>query len=151
MCLLLKDLLGEEDFTGMMRRLIREYGGGLITSSEFLAFCEKESNKDLAWFAADWIDGDVVLNYAVKDVKKTGTGWEVKILQLGSASFPVLVEAKTASGKVLRQRVRRGEKVCNLVFDTEEELVSVTAAPESNYPDIDPSDNGWITGITVPG
>jgi len=150
-CLLLKDLLGEEDFTGMMRRLIREYGGGLITSSEFLAFCEKESNKDLAWFAADWIDGDVVLNYAVKDVKKTGTGWEVKILQLGSASFPVLVEAKTASGKVLRQRVRRGEKVCNLVFDTEEELVSVTAAPESNYPDIDPSDNGWITGITVPG
>ena len=156
-CALLEDLLGEERFREVLQKIISEHAGGMIFASDLIAYCEDAYGKDLSWFVADWIEGNATLNYAVTEVCKVESGWEVEISQLGNAAFPVLVEAQTESGGILHRRISREEKLSRLSFESEERLASVTVAPGGIYPDIDPSDNTWLaekgqqTGAKVGG
>ena len=143
-CSLLEDLLGEERFRGVLQKILSEHAGGMISASDLITYCEAAYGKDLSWFVADWIEGNATLNYAVTEVQKMESGWEVEITQLGSAAFPVLVEARTESGGILLQRISREERLSRLSFESEERLISVTVAPGGIYPDIDPSDNTWL-------
>ena len=143
-CALLEDLLGEERFRGVLQRIISEHAGGMISSSELIDYCEEAYGRDLSWFSADWIEGNATLNYAVTEVRKVEHGWDVEVSQLGSAAFPVTVEAQTKLGDTLHLRVSREEKLDHLFFESDEDLLSVVVASGGIYPDIDPSDNTWL-------
>jgi len=67
----------------------------------------------------------------------------VEVSQVGSAAYPLVVEAKTASGKTMRKRLSRTVKVNRLAFPTAEEVVEVIAGPGGIYPDMDRSNNRW--------
>jgi len=142
-CSLLEDLLGEEQFKKVIKKVIAEHAGGMITASDLIDYCEKACGNDLSWFFAAWIRGDATLNYAITNVRKAKAGWEVEVSQLGTAAFPVLVEATTQSGDKLRQRISRTMKVNLLSFAAEEKLVSVVVDPDGVCPDMDTSDNRW--------
>jgi hypothetical protein len=144
-CALLEDLLGEERFRGVVQKIISEHAGGMISASDLITYCEEAYGGDLSWFSADWIEGNATLDYAVAGVHNVESGWEVEVSQLGNAAFPVIVEIRTESGDTLRQRVSREEKLTRLSFESEELLTSVVVAPGGIYPDIDPSDNTWLS------
>jgi hypothetical protein len=142
-CSLLEDLLGEHRFKDIIKRVIREHAGRIVTAADLIAYCEESYGADLSWFSADWIEGDATLDYAVTDVRRAENGWAVEVSQQGTAAFPVLVQAETQSGAALRERVSRDQKVDVLLFRTDEELSSVTVDPDNKYPYINRSDNDW--------
>ena len=142
-CSLLEDLLGRHRFKEIIKKIIKEHAGGIVTAAHLMMYCEEGYGADLSWFSDDWISGDATLDYAVTDVRKTEDGWAVEVTQQGTAAFPVLVQANTQSGAELRQRVSRHQKVNVLRFHTDEMLASVTVDPDNKYPHLDLSDNDW--------
>jgi len=142
-CSLLEDLIGEESFKNVIRRIISKHAGGIIKAEDLIALCEKEYGDDLSWFTADWIEGDAVLDYKVNEVKKTAEGWDLIVMQVGSASFPVTVEVQTKSGNRLLKRVTRGRKVNSFHLSKDEEPLSVIVDPKGVYPDMNSSNNSW--------
>ena len=145
-CTLLEDLLGKEPFHGVIKRVISEHAGGMISPSSLIAYCEEAYGGDLSWFFADWVEGNATLDYAVTTVRKVERGWEVVVTQLGSAAFPVVVEVETESGCKLEMRVSRDERVNTLLFESDEGLTSVVVDPNGIYSDIDTTNNTWLGG-----
>lgn len=142
-CSMLRDYIGAEEFQGMMKKIYAERSGTLFGHEDLIRYCEAETGEPLDWFVADWIESNAVLDYAVAAVRKTENGWEVEIKRMREGSFPVVVEAETASGEKIRLRADRQMEVSILRFDTGEELKSVVIDPDGVYPDFDATNNRW--------
>jgi aminopeptidase N len=142
-CRMLESLLGEEKFRDVIRKILSERKGALLSGADFIEYCEEACGEPLDWFVADWIDGKAALDYAVTSVKAADGSWEVEITKVGDAAFPVVVEAETERGKKLRQRIDRTKKVNRLVFATRDDLKSVVIDSDEICPDLDVSNNRW--------
>ncbi len=142
-CRMLEALLGEKRFKEVIRKILSERKGALLSGADFIDYCEKAYGKPLDWFVADWIDDNLTLDYAVTGVKPVNGNWEVEITKVGDAAFPVVIEAETARGKKLRQRADRRKTVNRLIFATSEKLKSVVIDPKAACPDVDVSNNSW--------
>jgi aminopeptidase N len=117
-CSLLRDLLGAEKFQGVIRKLIKEYSGGVIHDGDLIAACESALGKRLDWFTAEWVNGRATLDYAISAVNKSHDGWDVAVTRVGTAGFPVMVEVVTKSGERFRQRANRTQAIDTLHFKT---------------------------------
>ncbi len=142
-CSMLEDLLGQEKFKGVIRKMVAERADTLISGADLINYCEKALGKSLDWFVADWVNGRATLDYAISGVKQVDGGWEVDITKVGTAGFPVVVEAETKTKEKLRQRVNRKKETNRLHFATGDELRNVVIDPDSIYPDMDRPNNRW--------
>ncbi len=142
-CSLLRDLLGAEKFQGVIRKLIKEYSGGVIHDGDLIAACKSALGQRLDWFAADWVNGRATLDYAISAVNKSNDGWDVVVTRVGTAGFPVMVEVVTESGERFRQRANRTQAVDNLHFKTTGAIKSARVDPDDVYPDLDKANNAW--------
>lgn len=142
-CSMLEDLLGQEKFKSVIKKIITERAGTLISGGDLINYCEKALGEPLDWFAADWVNGNATLDYAVSDVKQMDGGWEVVITRVGTAGFPVIVEVETETGEKLRQRIDRQKEGNRLHFGTDDELKGVVIDPDTIYPDLNRSNNSW--------
>lgn len=140
-CAMLEDLLGADRFRDMVRKILREKKGGLLSGGDFIEYCKKASDEPLDWFVADWIDGNLKLDYAITKVDPaTGT---VEISRIGDAVFPAVVEVETERGKKLRQQIDRKQTVNRLTFPTNETIKTVIVDPDGICPDRDVANNRW--------
>jgi len=142
-CSMLEDLLGQEKFKAVMRKIISERADTLFSGSDLISYCEKALGESLDWFAADWVNGNATLDYAISDVKQKDKGWEVTITSIGTARLPVTVEVETKTGEKVRHRVDKRKEINRLHFATDDELKSVVIDPDTVYPDLDRSNNHW--------
>jgi aminopeptidase N len=142
-CALLQDLLGQDKFLAVIRKVIRERAGGLLSGADLLRYCETELGSSLDWFAADWVRGQATLDYAISGARPVGSQWEVSINRLGTAGYPVTVEAVTEKGAKLRQRVVRKASAPTLLFATSDPLKSVVIDPDEVTPDVVRDNNHW--------
>lgn len=140
---LLQDLLGQDKFRAVIRKIIRERAGGLLSGADLLRYCETELGSSLDWFAADWLRGQATLDYAISGARPVGSQWEVSINRLGPAGFPLTVEAVTEKGQKLRQRVNRQAGAPTLRFATSDPLKSVVIDPDEITPDVKRDNNCW--------
>lgn len=140
-CSMLEDLLGEEKFKAVIRKIIAERNGTLFGGSDLMNYCEEAMGESLDWFSADWVNGRATLDYAVSNIKQIDKGWEVTIAQVGMAEFPVTVEVETETGGKIRQRVDRQKETNILQFTINGELRNVVIDPNAVYPDLDRSNN----------
>ncbi len=147
-CTMLKELLGEERFKNVIIEIIKTRRGSILKGDDFVSDCEKAYGKSLDWFVADWIDGRGMADYSVKAVKKVKGGWEVEILNLGDASFPVWVEAYSELGKKQRLKVDRTKLKNKLVFKTLKTISRIVVDSESICPDKDRTNNSWESKST---
>jgi len=147
-CRMLMDLIGEEEFYDLIRKIVTEKAGGILSAAEFLEICEEAHGEPLDWFAGDWVYSDAVLDYSVGEPEKVEGGWVVPVQRLGAASFPVTVEAVTTSGERLRARVDRTLEINRVKFETEEGLESVTVDPDAVCPDVDLGNNSWPVAVS---
>ena len=81
----------------------------------------------------------------MSEPRRTEGGWEVEVRQIGSAAFPLAVEAETASGMKQRRVIDRLKRVNLVNFETGEELKSVVIDPDGVCPDLNESDNRWTS------
>ena len=130
----------------IIKKIITERAGTLISGADLISYCEKALGESLDWFAADWVNGHATLDYAVSDVKQMDKGWQVEVAKMSTAKYPVMVEAETKSGKKLRQRINRMRATNLLRFATKEDLRSVVIDPDTSCPDLDRSNNHWTKG-----
>ncbi len=142
-CAMLEDVIGKDKFQAVIRKVIRERAGGLLSGADLLRYCEAELGSSLDWFAADWIRGTATLDYAITDVKPIGDGWDISIARLGAAGYPVTVEAVTEKGEKLRQRVDRKATAASLHFATASQLREVVIDPDQVVPDVNEANNRW--------
>jgi hypothetical protein len=142
-CRLLEDLLGPDKFRAVIRKAIREHAGGLLSDADLLPYCESELGSSLDWFAADWVRGPAMLDYAVSEVRPVDGGWEVLIDRFGAAGYPVTVEAVTEKNEKLRQRVDRKAAAPTVLFITSSPLKSVVIDPDQVTPDVRRENNRW--------
>jgi hypothetical protein len=140
---MLRDLLGPRRYQAVIRKLIAERSGTLIQQADLIAACEAALGERLDWFVADWIDGRAKFDYAITSVEKTATGCDVEVARIGTGRFPVLVEAATANGETLRQRVDRTKPSDTLHFKTAGVLKTVRLDPDRIYPDLNETNNLW--------
>ena len=145
-CCMLADLTGKDKFQEIIGKIVAEKAGKLIYYPDLISLCEEACGAKLDWFVADWIEGDATLDYAITDVRESKGGWEAEIKQVGTAAFPVLVLAETASGEKLTARVDRTIETNTLFFETDEEIKSVVIDPEKIYPDLEQANNTWPAG-----
>ena len=142
-CAMLRDLLSSDKFQGVIRQLINEHTGGLITDTDLIRDCETAQGEDLKWFVTDWIDGRATFDYAIQAVTQSGDGWDVAVDRIGTGHFPALVEVTTESGKRLRQRLDRSSQSDTLHFATHEAVTKMQLDPDDVYPDLNPANNVW--------
>lgn len=142
-CAMLRDLLGPEKFQDVIRTLIRERSGRLISEADLVAACEAALGEKLDWFAADWIDGRATFDYAIQSVRASDGGWNVEVARTGTAAFPALVQLMTEDGRTLRQRVDRTRAADTLHFNVAGAVKSVRLDPDGIYPDLNSADNVW--------
>jgi hypothetical protein len=140
-CTMLKDLLGEDKFREVLRKIISEKKGGVLRNDDFVKYCKEASVESLDWFVAEWVDGNLALDYGVTSVD--AAAGQVEVSKIAGAAFPVVVEVETARGKQLRQRVARNKVVNRLTFVAGDALTSVVIDPDGIYPDADISNNRW--------
>jgi hypothetical protein len=140
-CAMLEDLLGAAAFRDVVRKVLKDRQGGLLSGPDFIEHCAQASDEPLDWFVDEWIDGNLKLDYGVTDVNpEKGT---VEISRIGAASFPLVVEVQEERGKKLRQRIDRKQAVHRLTFATSSAIQRVVIDPEGLCPDVDDSNNTW--------
>jgi hypothetical protein len=142
-CSLLEDLVGREKSKDVIRKIVAERPGALIGGTDLIDYYEKALGESLDWFVADWIDGRATLDYSVSNVKRAEDGWLVEVTRVGTAKFPVTVEAVTVTGRKLRQRIDRQKESNQLLFTTDDDLKGVVVDPDEACPDLDRSNNRW--------
>jgi hypothetical protein len=140
-CTMLKDLLGEHKFCLVLRKVISEKKGSVLRNDDFVKHCKEASVEPLDWFVADWVDGNLALDYGIASVD--AAAGHVEISKIAGAAFPVVVEVETARGKKLRQRVDRNKVVNRLTFAAGDGLTRVVIDPDGICPDMDISNNTW--------
>ncbi len=140
---LLKDLVGQEKTQNVIRKIIAERPGTLIGGTDIIDYYEEALGESLDWFVADWIDGRAQLDYSVSDAKRAENGWLVEVTRVGTAKYPVTVEAVTGTGAKLRQRIDRQKNSNQLLFITDDDLKEVIVDPDEVCPDLDRSNNRW--------
>jgi hypothetical protein len=142
-CTLLQDLMGQDKFQAVVRKVIQERAGGQLSGADLLRYCETELGSSLDWFAADWVRGQATLDYAVSRARPVGSQWEVSITRLGAAGYPVTVQAVTEKGETLCQRTDRKATAPTLLFATDSPLRSVVIDPDEVTPDLNRDNNRW--------
>jgi hypothetical protein len=142
-CTMLEGVLGKDNFRQMIRKIVTEKQGGVLTGREFVQYCNQFSDKPLEWFVADWIDGSRSLDYAVTSVRPGDGVWIVEISKIGDAAYPVVVQAETKLGDRLRQHIDLTKIVNRLEFNVTDALKAVVIDPEGVTPDVDESNNSW--------
>jgi hypothetical protein len=147
-CKMLESLVGKERFKNVLRKMINERKGGLLTGPDLIDYCEEVYGQPLDWFVADWIDGNAKLDYAVTEVKSVKEHWEVEITQVGDAAFPATVEAETETGIRLRQTIDRSKRVNRITFATSDAMKRVILDPDVVCPDVNLSNNTWSNPVS---
>jgi hypothetical protein len=140
-CTMLKDLLGKDKFREVLRKVISEKKGGVLRNNDFVKYCQEASVEPLDWFLADWVDGNLALDYGITSVD--AAAGKVEISKIGGASFPVLVQVETVGGKWITQRIDRSKAVNRLTFATSDPIKTVVIDPQGACPDVDISNNAW--------
>jgi len=142
-CSMLEDLLGKEKFHQVIKKLLAEKAGSLLSGTDLLEYCKLSYGESLDWFISDWINGSSHIDYVVSSVEKIDRGWLITIDSLGSARFPVTVEIETKKGNKLLKRVEKEKKKNKIFLSNKHEPKTVTIDPKGLYPDINRANNSW--------
>jgi len=146
----LRGMLGEETF----HRAFREYGRRWIGRHpypyDFFNTIEDVSKQDLSWFWNSWFFEAWPLDQAIGRVKKSGSEIAITIEDRGLAPMPVDLAVTRANGHVDRIRVPAsvwltGARTHVVRVARSPEVVRVEIDPNGLYPDIDRTNQLWVT------
>ncbi len=146
----LRAVLGEETFL----RAYREYGRRWLyahpTPWDLFNTFEDVAGEDLDWFWTPWFFETWTLDQAIQEVVIDGAEARIVIEDQGLAPMPAFVVVTREDGRTERITVSpavwlEGERQHTLRIPSSPRIVSIEIDPEQSLPDIDRSDNRWVS------
>jgi len=90
---MLEYVVGEDAFRRGLREYYARWHLKHVSEDAFRRAMEDASHQDLGWFFAEWLHGTPLVDYALRDVRRTRTadGWltRITIARLGDGVMPV--------------------------------------------------------------
>lgn len=151
--LLRNEIIGVERFDNAFKNYIKYWAYKHPGPDDFFRTIENETGENLAWFWRGWFKHNWTLDQGIKEVSYEGldpkNGALITIENLQKLPMPVVVEATTESGEIIRKKlpveIWQRNKTWTFKLKTTEKLTKVVIDPDQVYPDINPSNNTWPT------
>ena len=146
----LRGILGEEMFHKAFREYGRRWTGRHPYPYDFFDTIEDVSKQDLSWFWNTWFFEAWPLDQAITSVKKNGASVEITIEDRGLAPMPIDLAVTRAGGRVERVRLPvsvwlSGARTHVVRVARSPEVMRVEIDPDGSFPDIDRSNQLWVT------
>jgi len=152
--LLREYILGKKRFDYAFRTYINRWAFKHPTPKDFFRTINDASGEDLNWFWKGWFYKNWMLDQAVKTVKyindDPSKGVLITIENYDRLVMPVVVEVKESNGKSGRKKFpveiweRSGE--FTFKYNSSSRINSVIIDPDKRLPDVNESNNIWISG-----
>jgi hypothetical protein len=68
---MLIDVIGKDCFFNVMRHILKNYGGRVLYTPDFIRMCEEFSGMSLNWFFNQWLKSNKSLSYSLSDITET--------------------------------------------------------------------------------
>jgi hypothetical protein len=146
----LRGILGETTF----HRAFREYGKRWVGRHpypyDFFDTIEDVTKQDLSWFWNTWFFEPWPLDQAIGSVRKNGSTVDITVEDRGLAPMPADLAVTRADGHVERIRVPAsvwlaGARTHVVHVARAPDVVRVEIDPDGLYPDIDRTNQRWVT------
>lgn len=152
--MLREQILGKERFDLAFRTYTKRWAFKHPAPDDFFRTMENVAGEDLSWFWRGWFVNNWRLDQginSVKYVKNDATkGAVVTIENFEKMVMPVVLEIKTKSGKVTREKlpveIWQRNIQWSFKINTTEEIDSIVIDPDHVYPDVNTSNNIWKSG-----
>ncbi len=149
--ILRNDILGASRFDRAFKTYVDRWAFKHPMPDDFFRTMENVAGEDLNWFWRSWFSnnwkfdqGIVGLKYIKNDPK---LGAIITIENLEKMALPVVLEIKTKSGTISRQKlpveIWSRNSVWSFKVPLNETIESITLDPDKNFPDINPTNNVW--------
>ncbi len=154
--LTLRGLLGDETFERAYRSFIADWAFKHPSPWDLFNAVEREAGEDLDWFWNTWYYETWALDQAVADVEQGASGPVITVEDRGFAPMPVLLRVETTDGGVLEREVGveawlSGETSVTVSLPADVgRVVRVEIDPEFRFPDVDRSNNTWVSDAGGP-
>ncbi len=129
----------------VLRRMYREYGGGVATIADLQRVAEAESGVSLSALFDGWVFGDAVADYAVDEIERfeLDDGYETKIhlRRLGQPGLPVRVAVYDRRGEATLATWDARAETGSVTVQTEYWPTRVAVDPEYTALDVNRRDN----------
>ena len=144
-------ILGHETFDRIVRRCLKEFGGGRLGASEFQNICQQESQQDLQWFFDPWLRSNTYPSYQISSqecqASKNQFISEVTVDCLGTLRMPVPVMAFFEDGSSQLKFTDRILDKNLLVFESTSRLKDVLLDPDTLIALVNPPPKGDFNAL----
>jgi hypothetical protein len=116
----LEKYLGKEKFDEIMQEYYAAWQFKHPYPDDFKKIVKKKTGKDMEWFFNDLLSSDDILDYKVRGLKKTRTGYKVALKNLGKVDSPLPLSA-VKDGEIYQTKYFNGfRKDTTIDFETKE-------------------------------
>jgi hypothetical protein len=70
---MLIDIIGKDCYFEVMRHILKNYGGRVLYTPDFIKLCEEFSEMNLSWFFNQWLKSNKSLSYSLENIAETKT------------------------------------------------------------------------------
>jgi hypothetical protein len=155
--ILREQILGKERFDLAFRTYIERWAYKHPAPDDFFRTIENVSGEDLAWFWRGWFVNNWRLDQGINSIKYVDnnpkSGVYITIENFEKMAMPVILDVKTKSGKVTRVNlpVEIWQKNIDWTFkfNSTEEIESIIIDPDHVFPDVNESNNSWISSTGI--
>ncbi|RQP09866.1 MAG: M1 family peptidase [Chryseobacterium sp.] len=153
MSVLREYILGKERFDKAFREYIRRWAYKHPYPEDFFRTMENVAGEELNWFWRGWFINKWKFDQAIKEVKYPSNDFRqgaiITIANLEKMPMPTTLEAKFKDGTTQRFQVPvevwKRNTEWTFQVPTTKEIETVTLDPDGALPDINPSNNRWIS------
>jgi len=151
--ILREQILGEERFDRALRAYIDYWAYKHPTPNDFFRTIENVAGENLSWFWRSWFQESWKLDQGIESVSYVdddpSKGAVVTVANLEKMPMPLVVEFVSENGETSRIKlpveIWERNEVFSFKLPTKEKLKSVVIDPDKAFPDINPTNNTWIS------
>ncbi len=152
--MLREQILGRERFDRAFKTYTARWAFKHPTPDDFFRTMENVAGEDLGWFWRGWILNNWRLDQSISLVKYVrndpGRGVVITIDNKEQMAMPVIVLIQYTSGKSERLElpveIWQRNKSWTFKHLSKEPIQRIAVDPDHVFPDIDPSNNTWVSG-----
>ncbi|MFN5761892.1 MAG: M1 family metallopeptidase [Sphingobacteriales bacterium] len=144
-------VIGERRFDEAFRKYINDWAYKHPTPWDFFRSMENSTGEDLYWFWKGLFLENYKLDQAITNVEANTEDTNQLVISLENKekmAMPVILEATTISGKVIRQvfpvEIWQSTGKHSVKMPVPEKVRKVVIDPDGAFPDVDPKNNIWI-------
>ncbi|WP_240743180.1 M1 family metallopeptidase [Ilyomonas limi] len=151
--LLRESILGRGRFDSAFSFYVHQWAFKHPTPYDFFHCIENYSGETLDWFWRGWFMNQWKIDLAVEDINYIGrnpaNGSIITIASLGQLPMPATVEVTEANGKTNRVQlpveVWQHGGTWKFKYNSTSPITKVVIDPDKSYPDVNRSNNFWIS------